>query len=231
MIECKEYTLTELRDLLHISKRQWEDRKEEVLQHLSIYFNFTITKMSKGYCVSIKEQYAEYEPLPRKIKTVEVIDYYYNCTKEEVKDQPWNTGSNIARNIIAKKKNKYDHAEGTIGNYIRPIIKSKFLSSTAERQWMRLSDDQLSYIPLDEEQMEFLISLLKDNNEQIRIDVFDLFNDFRLQYITNLELGLELQSYIEKNWYGKIMSKFKSKYGFTPMHVKKLQEVQNFNTI
>lgn len=37
MIELKEYSLTELKEVLGISKRQWEERKEELLNYLKFF--------------------------------------------------------------------------------------------------------------------------------------------------------------------------------------------------
>lgn len=164
MIDCRKYTLSEFKTILHITKWQWEEKKEELLEHLKIYFNYEITRVGRGYCVEVFEQYAEYEPLTRKNSVKEMSNYYYECTKEEVKEQPWNTGSNIARNIIAKDKNVYEHAEGTIGNYVRPIVKEKFTSPNSETQWMKASKDGLSYEPLTEEELAYLKTLLEQKN-------------------------------------------------------------------
>lgn len=42
MIECKVYNLAELKYALHISKRQWEEREEELLDWLKLYFDYEI---------------------------------------------------------------------------------------------------------------------------------------------------------------------------------------------
>lgn len=164
MIECRKYTLAEFKEILHITKWQWEEKKEDLLEYLKLFFNYEITRVGRGYCVEVFEQYAEYESMPRKSKTKEMSEYYYECTREEVKAQPWNTGSNIARNIIAKDKNIYEHAEGTIGHYVRPIVKENFTSPNSNTQWMKLAEDKLSYEPLTEEELDYLQHLFDTNN-------------------------------------------------------------------
>ena len=36
----EEYTLQELKEKLKISKRQWEERKEEVLEYMKLFFDY-----------------------------------------------------------------------------------------------------------------------------------------------------------------------------------------------
>lgn len=222
MIECKDYTLNELKQVLNISARQWEEKRSELLEHLKLYFDYEITKIGRSYNIRIIEQYAEYEPLPRKSKTKEMTDYYYECTKEEVKEQPWNTGSNIARNIIAKDKNVYEHAEGTITNYVRPIVKEKFTSPNPDAQWMKLAEDKLSYIPLTEEELDYLQHLFDTNN--VNNNKAKIMSLYKSKQISKREASEQIFNLTE-GWYGTIMQNFKAKYKFVPITVRHLNEV------
>ena len=60
MIECKSYNLKELRQVLSIPEKQWEKRKEDLLAHLKIFFDYDVIKTGRSYCFTIYEQYAEY---------------------------------------------------------------------------------------------------------------------------------------------------------------------------
>jgi hypothetical protein len=60
--------------------------------------------------------------LPRKTALKEIKAFYSEKTDDLININPWNTGANIARQIIAKD-NRYDHKEGTAANYVRPILK------------------------------------------------------------------------------------------------------------
>jgi hypothetical protein len=111
----------------------------------------------------------------------------------EIESSPWNTGSNIARNIIAKGGNIFGHTEGTLTNYIRFILKEKFISPDAESRWMRQSGDKLRYEPLTGEEEEAFREIMRDNKR------FD-----------------------------NIMEEFSVRFGFIPMSVRKLGEVEEF---
>lgn len=220
MITLKKYTLDELKQELGISKWQWDQRKNDLLEHLKIYFDYDIIKQGKGYCIDIYEQYAEYEPLPKKTRTPEIKEYYYEQTKEEIKKQPWNTGSNIARNIEAKNKNKYDHVQGTMGNYIRPIIKEKFLPPHAKAQWMRLSDDRLSYVPLTQEELDYFTSLFNSKSQEEK----EIIGKQRAGYITKREAKEQILELAEIR-YDQAIFMFRDKFGYMPQYVKHLEEV------
>ena len=53
-LECKNYNLTELKAALKITKRQWEERKEELLEYLKLFFDYEITLSGRGYNIIIK---------------------------------------------------------------------------------------------------------------------------------------------------------------------------------
>lgn len=225
MIECKSYNLKELREVLQFSTRQWENRKEELLEHLKIFFDYDYVQIGRGYCFTIYEQYAEYQPLPRKNDVKKSKEYYYKCTQEEVAEQPWNTGSNIARNLINKNKNLPQHQnENYLATQIRPIVKEKFVNQGTEKQWMRLSDDKLSYEPLTEEQLDYLQQVFKKNSAEEQH--MQILGEFKSGYITKREASEQLFNVTEFS-YGKAMIDFKAKYGFRPQVVKHLEENEN----
>lgn len=220
ILECKTYTLTQIKDALGISKRTWENRREEVLEHLKLYFDYEMVKVNRGYSIHIHEQYAEYEPLPKKTRTPEMKEYYYEQTKEEIKKQPWNTGSNIARNIEAKNKNKYDHAQSTMTHYVRPIIKEKFLPPNAKAQWMRLSDDHLSYVSLTQEELDYFTSLFSSKSQEEK----EIIGKQRAGYITKREAKEQILELAEIR-YDQAIFMFRDKFGYMPQYVKHLEEV------
>lgn len=227
MLECKDYSLTEFKQLLKISKRQWEERKDDLLEHLKYYFDYEIIPNGRKCIVRINQQYDEYEPLPRKTKMKEINSFYYQKTKEEVKKSPWNSGSNIARNIIYNDDNMFNHAESTMVNHIRPIIKSNFLSPNADGQWMKISEDRLGYEELTEEQKNFFNKLLGDNVGQ-KEAIMKIIGELQSGYITRTQAKEKMLNISEKGYF-YLMSAFKNEYGFMPVYVKYLQEIQNFD--
>lgn len=220
MIELKTYSLTELRKTLSISQKQWNSRKNELLEHLKTYFDYEIVKEGRCYNFIIYEQFAEYEPLPRKNKKPEIIQFYREQVVQEVQEQPWNTGSNIARNIQHKGHNQYEHKVDTMANYIRPIIKEVYITPGTISQWMRTADDRLSYIPLTVGQLLFLHGLYQNNN--MSEETAQIVADYKAHYITKREAQEALFDISEKH-YTTVMSRFKNEFGFIPVHIKNLQ--------
>lgn len=224
MLELKKYSLTELKGALKISKRMWEERKEELLEYMNKFFDYEISYEGRYTYFNIKKQYDEYIPLPSKRDAQKISEYYYSETKKIVKEDPWNTGSNIARNIIARDENIYNHKEATIAGYVRPIIKEKFISYPQESSWRRLGENHLAYVELTQEQKEFLFELFEENSyEGQKKAEIEKFAEYKSGYITEAELKEYLFAVAGKS-YGELMNTFKAKFGFTPMLIKKLEE-------
>lgn len=224
MIEPGRYSLTQIKDKLKISKHVWENRKEELLEHLKVFFDYDIDTKGRSTYFIIKEVFCDYQPLPNKRDAQIIAAHYLEKTREIVAEDPWNTGSNIARNIIAKEESLFNHKENTIAGYVRPIIREKFIPPLAEKSWRRLSKDRLHYEPLTEEQEEFLNQLLTENSlEGQKKKELEKFAEYKEGYITETELKDYLMSSVGAS-YGSMMMRFKNKFGFTPMLIKHLEE-------
>lgn len=206
MIELKEYNLTEFKKVLHITKWQWEERKEELLQYLKLYFDYEIQLKGKSYCFKIKAQYSEYEPLPRKSKTKEIQAFYANEADHILTYKPRNTGTNIAREI-EHCNNKYEHATGTIANYIRPYLKKNY--TVDNRQWCEIDYENFTYNPISDIQLKFLKDQFKKylTSENIA----DAIADQEAGYTTKEEAYDCLKGY-----YTDALNAFKDEYGFRP---------------
>lgn len=225
MIELKEYTLDEFKKICGITRRAWDTRKNEVLEYWEQFFNYDIyCKVGPTKYIIIKEQYAEYEPLPRKTEKAKIQAYYESCTEKIVKEKPLNTAACIARNIIHDKKQLKTHKEGTVAGYVRPIVKEKYYSPFQSMVWCRLSDNKLEYIPLDEEQLEFLYGLFKANSRDgILEKQIELHEKYKAGVITKAELGQALMDNVEQA-YTDLVNEFAGRYGFRPMKVPVLEE-------
>lgn len=206
MIECKKYSLTELKQVLHISKRQWDSRRNELLEYLKLFFDYEISLIGRSYCFNIKEQYAEYEPLPRKTKYVEVASFYANEVDCILKYKPRNTGANLAREII-DKNNQWDHKEGTAANYIRPYLKKNY--TITDKEWCAINYDTYSYDKINEEQLTYLKQQF--NFYLTSENVADIISDVEAGYLSKEDVYSNLKSN-----YDKAISAFKARYGFRP---------------
>lgn len=212
MIEYKVYKQKELRELLHISDNTWREKRDEIFEYLNEFFDYEVISKGRAIYIDIHSQYKEYEPIPKKSEVAR--KYYKEKTKEELTDQPWNTGANIARNIIRKGQNKFDHREGTICNYVRPILKNAIVSG---KQWMQSDKENYTYVPLTEEEQKYLNALFHgkvDPNED-----YDSLQEYKAGYITRKEVGEEVLNRVEIR-YDMVMEKFKRKFGFIPIYVK-----------
>lgn len=185
MIECKEYTLSQFKNILKITERQWKYRHDELLDYLKLFFDYDITTSGRGYKITIRKQYAEYEPFPRKTKMPEIKDFYKKETEEIINYKPRNTGSNIAREIV-RKNNCYQHQETTAANYVRPILKQDY--TIVDKDWCEINYDTCKYTPITNEQYIFLL------------EQFDKF--FTPVRMANL-LGEVESGYIDKDEYNQ----------------------------
>lgn len=214
MIECKIYNLEQLKSTLHISKRVWEERKEELLEWMKFYFDYEITLKGRTYQFHIREQYQEWRPLPKKSKVPEIKAFYEGETDHILQYKPRNTGANIAREISCYN-NKYEHAKGTMANYIRPYLKTNYIID--DRQWCEIDYQNCIYKPIPEDQINFL---KKQFNKYLSsADTADIISDIEAGY-TSKEEGYEK---LHKN-YNNAMLAFYDKYGFRPYKAGQLRK-------
>lgn len=223
MIQPGKYSATMFKKLLAIPDRAWRERREELLDHLKKFFIYEIKVEGRYTNFYVQEQFAEYEPLGSKKDMEKIKQYYEGEVDRIVKQKPYNTGANISRNIIADGRNIFNHAEGTICNHVCPIVKENYIPPICEKKWVRLSDDRLDYIPLNEEQLSYLYELIAHNSKEgMHQKEIEAFADYKSGYIDEHELKAVLMHNVGQS-YGALMQMFKGKFGFYPMRVGKLQ--------
>ena len=213
MIECRAYTLTELKNTLNISKRQWDERKDEVLEHMKFFFDYEIKLKGRTYCFNIKEQYAEYEPLPRKGDREAAMQFYAKEVDHILLYKPRNTGANLAREITFFN-NQYNHQDVTAANYIRPYLKENY--TVHDKEWCRINYDTFSYDVITPEQLKFLNAQFSHylNSESVANVIADIEAGYQSK-----EEGYACL----KNNYDKAMAAFKQEYGFRPYKAGELK--------
>lgn len=208
MLENKTYLFKkEFCKQLGISDNQADRRLDELLEWLKIFFDYEFIKGSgTPHIITIKEQYCEYEPLPRKNKAPEIIAFYGNEVDHILQYKPRNTGSNLAREIVAKN-NKYNHKEGTAVHYIRPYLKENY--EIDKREWCYIDYEHFSYDKIDPAQLKYL------NQQFVKyLDsayVAEVMGDQKSGYISKEEAYDKLD-----NRYEAAIQAFIDKYGFRP---------------
>lgn len=214
MIECKTYTLIELKTILKISKRQWEERRDELLEWFKMFFDYEVIFKGHSYNFIIKEQYCEYEPLPKKKDTAKIKAFYENEADHILQYKPRNTGANIAREINVCN-NIYEHAEGTIANYIRPYLKANYAIN--EKEWCYIDYTTFTYNIIPEEQLKYLKAQFEKYLSSST--TADIIADVEAGYLSKDEGYQNL-----KKHYNDAMEAFKMKYGFRPYKAGELHK-------
>lgn len=206
MIECKIYNLTELKKLLSISDKMWKTRKEELLDWLSLFFDYEITTKGRGYQFNIKEQYCEYEPMPRKNDAKKAMAFYQKRTDEILSVKPRNTGANLAREIVATN-NECNHKEDTAASYIRPYLKKNY--TVHNKEWCQINYDTFSYDKISDKQLKDLNELFEKHLDSKT--TAEIMGDTEAGYTSKEEAYDKLRvRYLDA------LEDFKMKYGFRP---------------
>lgn len=212
----KEYKIKEIQKLLNISVDTWKRRREEIIsEYLPQFWSFEIKQQGRMMIFQVLEEYAPLEPLPRKGKKPEVIQFYTQKTEAIVEVKPHNTGSNISREIFATD-NKYNHAERTIANYVRPILKENY--TVAEKIWAETDYANYEYCPLNQEQLEYLKDKFRLYLGQNSMMIADALADHESGFILASE-AIERMS----KPYNNAMDDFIARYGFRPIKVGKYE--------
>lgn len=200
------------KNVFNISSSTFYRHKDIYLQHLSEYFKWHQDKDKYVLDEIIKP----YETLKEKNSKEVKMQYYKERTDKIIATEPYNSGSNVARNI--QQNNKYQVQDDTVSRYVRTILKGFYIS--IDDRWSRPSDDKLHYIPLTEEEVEYLNSLFKSKSN----------NELNYKYCAEYEAGnitrqefLELLGTNVLNDYQAIMDAFIAKYGYRPIKTKKFQ--------
>lgn len=217
MLELKAYETKELMSVLGITRSSWGRRKEEYLDWFKLFFDYDIVIQGEKRVYIIKEIFGEYEPLPRKKKSIEVKEYYVQETSRIVKQEPTNTGSNIARNIIATN-NKYDHKEGTASVYVRSVLKDTY--QVNGKVWCYRTKDGLHYQPITEEQLKYLNECITKQFQDNAMQEYtvELYTDYEAGIITKQQFNDALGA-MAGNAFLSAMDMFILRYDFRPVKI------------
>ena len=216
------YTTQELCQLLKISRDTLKRRREEILDYVALFWDYEIITEGRTNYFVVKEEYSTLAPLPRKTKTKEMKEFYSEKTHKIIKKKPWNSGSNIAREICATD-NVFDHSEKTARDYVRPVLKNDF-EIADDKQWMRINYVSFSYEPLSDEEISYLKEMFKKYIGRDAETIADIISEQRSGYLSKEEAYDKIN-----NTYDAAMDKFMEKYGFRPIKVAKY-ELKNPNS-
>lgn len=207
-------------EFFKVTPKSFSNNREKYLQHLSEYFSWTLT--TKGKYMLLKEL-QPYETPKEKVSKEKRMEYYKEKTDTIIAEEPYNSGSNVARNI--QVNNKYKVQDDTVARYVRKILRQFYIS--VDDRWSRPTEDGLHYVPLTEEELDYLKMLFttKGNNELN----YKYCAEYKAGNITRQEF-LELLGDNVLNDYNEIITIFKEKYGYFPIKTKKYQSSPWENT-
>lgn len=208
------YTQKELaKEVFNIEANTFSKKKQYYLNHLSEYFSWGLTTKNK-YIL-----FAELKPFetPKEKNSKEKrMQYYKERTDKIIAAEPYNSGSNVARNI--QVNNKYQVQEDTVARYVRKLLRQCYI--TIDDRWSRPSEDNLHYIPLTEEELIYLKELFKTKGN----------NELNYKYCAEYQAGnISKQEFLELlgdnvlNDYNTIMNLFKERFGYRPIKTKKYE--------
>lgn len=208
------YTGSQLaKEVFNITGNTFSKKKQLYLNHLSEYFKWHQEKTK----YILDEEIKPYESLKEKNAKEKKMEYYKERTNKIIADEPYNSGSNVARNI--QQNNKYNVQTDTVSRYVRTILKGFYISF--DSRWSRPSEDNLHYIPLTDEELNYLKMLFqsKNNNNELK---YSYCAEYEAGNITKAEF-LELLGQAVLVDYNEIMTAFKDKYGYRPIKTKKFE--------
>lgn len=216
----KEYTMKELAQELGIPENQYKVRKQELLQWFDSFFDFDIIK-ERPLTLFIREQYIEYQPLPRKgqeqslKRKQEMIKDYtlFTIAAMGTEFKP-NSGSKIAREAIDDfGSERYQHSDykNVAQKFIRPAMQ-EYGESSRETVWV-WSD---TYKELTVEELNFLAQTFNEN-KMTEIDRLHMFDE-AASATDEAESNFLFQKARIK--YRAVLDIIKEKYGAVPVKVR-----------
>lgn len=195
---------TEFWPTLGISKKSWEERREDLLEWLTNFYEYELLN-GRPIRIYIKEVIGEYQPLPRKINSNELTlqkkeDYKLFALSTLTKEFKPNSKAKTAREAIQDFGNeKYGHisVEGINRRYITPVF-NEYAECNGIYRWVWYK----TYEPLTEEQIQEWRKIMTEE----RISEEQAANAFYRQ-----EQGEDISK--EKEYFQNAKTRLKAKFG------------------
>lgn len=214
----KPYTAEELCKILHISHRQWYNHRDRVEDYWDKFFKWKVQLYSHKANYIITEILAPWEDMPSRSTARQIDSFYTKETHKVIKNQNWNSGSNVARKIL-KNNNRFSHQQITAEKYVRPILNRDYTKSQ-EVRWMRLDEATGDYVELTGEQYAYLKELFNDK------DLIRKPNTYLEYLVGNISKDEACEQLFEEQEYKwtHVFKEFRREFGFTPVYTRQYLE-------
>lgn len=223
MIELnKKYSGKQLAELLfNVSPGTFRNDKESYLNYMSEFFEwhqegtrYIFTRIIKEYIPKAKG---------RKSTKEQTSTDYKHAISELIKEEPWNTGAGIARDITINNNymaSTYHHKVRTAYNYTQPIMKTDY--DIVDRRWRAYIGGE--YVDMEDNELiewKNLMNACFGNRKDISLE-----QDLAVMHdngdITDQEYQ-EALAKINDNKYQAALDMWKHKYGYKPIKVNKYE--------
>lgn len=223
MIELnKKYSGKQLAELLfNVSPGTFRNDKESYLKYMSEFFEWHQEGTRYVFTCILKD----YVPKAKGRKTTkeQTSADYKEAISELIREEPWNTGAGIARDIAINNNymvSTYHHKPRTAYNYTQPIIKEDY--NIVDRRWRALIGGE--YVDMDDNELiewKNLMNACFGNRKDISLEQ-DLAVMHDAGDITDQEYQ-EALAKINDNKYQAALDMWKHKYGYKPIKVNKYE--------
>lgn len=218
-----------MQNFFGVSEYTWKKKKDELLFHLSSFFEYEIEYDSKDYRklnYHILKQLHEYEP-PQK-KSVKNDITYEKKIIETIENNNLQTAKSVSRTIKTTPEIiGCNHKEGTVYEYTRLNMRKMFGTKVGEsgtkgcilnKIWCRVDKETNLYIPMTEKEIENFHSIFSQQRKANQEHIATYYSDYKGGIITKEELNAAVGE-IGIFAFINAQREFKATYNFRPLKV------------
>lgn len=211
MIEIGIYEFkTEFWPLIGIKKNQWENRKEDLLEWLTNFYDYELLE-GRPLRIHIKEVYGEYQPLPRQVNNTALSEekkqrytaFAIASLGTEFKPNSKAKTTREALDAFGRKDYGHENVQSISKRYIGPAF-DQYGETNGIRHWVWYP----SYEPLSEKELERWRLIMAEEH----ISEQEAANAFYRQ-----EQGEDISK--EKGYYKKARARLKEEFGMNAVLV------------
>lgn len=205
-------------ELFGVKTNTFSRNKKKYLDYLKKFFVFDVIDNKIVLRKEIKPFQTKRE-VRKRIKQVQK-EIYRELTHKIIAYKPLNSGSNIAREIYSNPlKPIQKHQQGTIENYVRPILREDFI--VKGKKWCKINYAENVYQPLREQEVEYLYGLFESRN--VSKEIMGITAEYKAGNISRKDFVSKV-SQVSEFSYDKVIDQFKKKYGFRPLKASEWEE-------
>lgn len=196
--------------LVGIKKNQWENRKEDLLEWLTNFYDYDLL-IGKPLRIHIKEVYGEYQPLPRQVNNTALSEekkqrytaFAIASLGTEFKPNSKAKTTREALDAFGRKDYGHENVQSISKRYIGPAF-DQYGETNGIRHWVWYP----SYEPLSETELERWRLIMAEEH----ISEQEAANAFYRQ-----EQGEDISK--EKGYYKKARARLKEEFGMNAVLV------------